>query len=428
VQAHHSRNHRLHDGYLHQLRTRPSTTGGQGAVRIISNNRYLSYEYSLLSLAKANPHTNIVIFWDGMASDARYDVFSPNGNIRVPQGELNTGDPTTLRNFVNWAVQNYPATHYALIISDHGHGINGAAIDYNIPDYVAAEDSVTATELQQALSPPIPKLDIVYMNACLMGTIDVAFQLRDLTNYYVASESVSWGPIHPDWFILGNSGYGILPITDSTSAQDLALAIVESYISTCKSAASEYPSTISAVNVGNVNDVAAKASALAGLLRSKMSSVRSTLDHVWADVQRYNERGCPEITTTDRLADLYDFASLVQTHVSDQGIQDAAGDLMAAINDYVLPGGEDHWSGAYEHNGQRYTWSHEHSHGVSVFLPPADQRECYYNGDWLDFAAGTNWHCQGGGMHAASASDASIEWAYVSGVHRADKPIGPCEL
>jgi len=37
-------------------------------------------------------------------------------------GETNTGDPQTLRAFIEWGVLTYPAEHYALIIWNHGSG------------------------------------------------------------------------------------------------------------------------------------------------------------------------------------------------------------------------------------------------------------------------------------------------------------------
>lgn len=44
-------------------------------------------------------------------------------------------------------------------------------------------------------------------------------------------------------------------------------------------------------------------------------------------------------------------------------------------------------------------------------FPPPDKCECYYNGDWLNFAAGTNWQCQGtSSTSVLSGTGTTIEW------------------
>ncbi len=93
----------------------------------------LTREYSLLPHLATNLNVNIVSFWDGLASDARYDYWLPGGSVvRVAKGELNTGDPATLWGFVDWAQQTYPASHYALVMTDHGTGVGGVAQDVSL--------------------------------------------------------------------------------------------------------------------------------------------------------------------------------------------------------------------------------------------------------------------------------------------------------
>ena len=44
-------------------------------------------------------------------------------------GEVNMADGQTLVDFVTWAVENYPADKYMLIMSDHGMGWPGGWTD-----------------------------------------------------------------------------------------------------------------------------------------------------------------------------------------------------------------------------------------------------------------------------------------------------------
>ncbi|MEM2972044.1 MAG: clostripain-related cysteine peptidase [Candidatus Bathyarchaeia archaeon] len=45
------------------------------------------------------------------------DMENINSDLVGNMGELNMGDASTLSSFVIWAIQNYPAQHYALILS-----------------------------------------------------------------------------------------------------------------------------------------------------------------------------------------------------------------------------------------------------------------------------------------------------------------------
>jgi hypothetical protein len=44
-------------------------------------------------------------------------------------GEVNMADADTLVDFITWAVQTYPASKHALILSDHGMGWPGGWSD-----------------------------------------------------------------------------------------------------------------------------------------------------------------------------------------------------------------------------------------------------------------------------------------------------------
>ena len=56
------------------------------------------------------------------------------------------GDPTTLSTFITYGITNFPAEHYALIVSDHGAAWPGVG-----PDLSAGESVLDLPEIQQAL-------------------------------------------------------------------------------------------------------------------------------------------------------------------------------------------------------------------------------------------------------------------------------------
>ena len=103
-------------------------------------------------------------------------------------GEVNMGDPTTLIDFVTWAVDAYPADRYALILSDHGAGWAGGWSDPD-PSY----EFLTMNDLEYALNQSlvqaqIPGFDLIGYDACLMSQLDVYTVSAPYARYAVASE------------------------------------------------------------------------------------------------------------------------------------------------------------------------------------------------------------------------------------------------
>lgn len=378
----------------------------------------LRYQYDLLKqvITSSNAdYLNVVGLWDGRgSSDSRYDVFSPGGATPTQKGELNTGDPNTLRDFVSWAQQNYSAAHYALVISDHGSGVSGAANDDSSG---LLGDKLTPKEWRQALT-GMAKLDILYMDACLMGTIESGYQLRGLADYYVASEAVTWGAIQPDWFITGHEKYGgrwnliIPPLTRDTTPEQLAIAMATSYAGLLELHTS-LPGSVSVVKLSEVENVATKASALAGLIKARMSSLwgiiktfqdPSILQHFMSRVTILHGAD-NEISSDDEYVDLKDFAEQIEARISQADIQDAARQLKAAIDSYVVY--DKHWNGWTPGN---VYWSHAKAHGVSIFFPKPGWFRSFYTVNWLDFATGTNWHTVASSESVSATSDTTIEW------------------
>lgn len=116
-------------------------------------------------------------------------------------GEANMADGQTLVDFVKWAVQNYPADKYALVLSDHGMGWPGGWTDptsnqggdRSLPLSSALGDMIYLHELDAALAKArqeagIDKFELVGMDACLMADIAVFTMLADHALYAVASQ------------------------------------------------------------------------------------------------------------------------------------------------------------------------------------------------------------------------------------------------
>jgi hypothetical protein len=116
-------------------------------------------------------------------------------------GEMNMSDGETLVDFVAWAIDTFPADKHTLILSDHGMGWPGGWSDPDpggrgdpgIPLAAALGDELYLMELDQALEEiraqtGLEKFELIGMDACLMGHLEVFSALAPHARYAVASQ------------------------------------------------------------------------------------------------------------------------------------------------------------------------------------------------------------------------------------------------
>jgi|GEM_PF-5196980 len=123
----------------------------------------------------------------------------------ITERTVNTGATSEIISFYNWAIDAYPAEHYALFISGHGSGAisilypqgeigaPAKAIAYDDP----AKDSLKLYELSETYRAVTAKLgkkaDIIVFDSCVMQMFEVAYQLKDFAEYFVASQAAQTG-------------------------------------------------------------------------------------------------------------------------------------------------------------------------------------------------------------------------------------------
>jgi hypothetical protein len=155
-------------------------------------------------------------------------------------GEVNMSDPRTLVDFVTWAMAAYPADKYALILSDHGMGWPGGWSDgdsaasgsgnRSIPITSAIGNSLFLMDLDTALGEirsrtGLDKFELVGMDACLMGQLEVFSALAPHARYAVASQETE-----PALGWAYTSFLDTLTKNPDVTGAELGRAIVKSYI------------------------------------------------------------------------------------------------------------------------------------------------------------------------------------------------------
>ncbi len=266
--------------------------------------------------------------------------------------ELNMADPDTLSDFVAFSKEYYKADNYSLVLWNHGSGwrslgdkILGISKGICLDD-TSGYDILNMSEVSDVLRDQ--DLGVLGFDACLMGMLEVGYELKDSARYMVASEEEEPGD---GWDYEGLLKKFIL--TDK-SPLSLSKAILESY----KEFYNNY--TMSIVDLGLIDPVI-----------TSLNTFTSYLGNI--DRQSIlNIRESATSFNSGTYIDLYQFVS---------GFPQVSGSsgLLNSIDAYVV----DNYNG-YVYRGFG---------GVSIYFPTSkdDYEMEYYNEDNIDLPGVSTW-------------------------------------
>ncbi len=141
---------------------------------------------------------------------------TPSLNWGTSLGNVDSGNPQSVIDFVEWATLNYSSDHYALIFWDHGLGFAGVCSDDT------SKSILSMMDVTQAMN-TIGHVDLLAFDACMMGMVEVASQFRSEADVLVASEETIPGTGY-DYSFLSE-----LVADPNMTAQTLATSIVDTY-------------------------------------------------------------------------------------------------------------------------------------------------------------------------------------------------------
>src|SRR6266498_2713569 len=321
------------------------------------------FDVNEMELVGSNPQLNIVVQIDRYAGDGdwtdtrRYliqqdnDLEHINSPVVESVGEVDTGNPQTLIDFVTWAVQHYPAKKYALIMSDHGGGWTGGFSDMSASSYSDLSIPEIVSSLEQIRqNTGIDKFELITFDACLMGQLEVFGSLYPYANYMVASEEVipAYGWSYAAWL-------GQLAQNPAMDGSGLSQSIVSTYVindtllteartSAEEIAQEESTTTLSAVQSARIPDVI-------GAMNQFVSAIASIDQGLVAEARTYT-RSYYSIFGEDvspSFIDLDNFSQVLATLTDDSNIQQTAIQLQTAISSSVVA--EKHGSNMSGSNG-----------------------------------------------------------------------------
>ncbi|MCS7046816.1 MAG: clostripain-related cysteine peptidase, partial [Gemmataceae bacterium] len=294
--------------------------------------------------------------------DANPNIIATPFDLSI--GEKNTGSSAALVEFLTWARTAAPATRYALVMWNHGQGVDG--FNFDNADGGAA-DAMTAAELVAAVQQVAGfRLDVLAFDSCNMAMAELAHRFAGLADVMVGSEENVPGTGYPYDTIL-------TPLVTNphlVGAEALASALVTAYENRYRGAA-EGTDVLSAL----------RTSALAGLTAALQTFTTAVLTGGLTTAQFDVLRDARDAATSflghpehRDLGQFMQFAADAPTLPA--GVRNAARAVVNALSNAVVAKTAD----------QRLT------SGLSILLPAHGQTiSGDYTAQFAAFLAATGW-------------------------------------
>lgn len=281
------------------------------------------------------------------------DTSTMNSQMIEDMGEIDMGDPDTLKEFISWGQENYPSTNYCLVIWNHGSGWRSTTsycpqLTKNVSFDDTSNSSIKTTDLPYALSGVPQQMDVIAFDASLMQMLEVAYELRDSGRILVASEESPPGDgyVYDTWLKK-------LAASPGMSATELGTVIAQEYVN---SYVNRYAVTQSVIELSKLRDVAQAADEFAVAVTPHITTDAAALRTARRNAQSY---------AFDYYKDLIDYASLVNQLIPDSAVSAAYSKLQTSLASAVV---------FEQHTGDGVS----RSHGLSIYVPePGDYLSRY---------------------------------------------------
>ncbi len=267
-----------------------------------------------------------------------------NGTTLVQQTwptESNMDDANTIKDFVLKVKEDFPANHYELIISsnkgsawqgicwdDHGDGIMITMPELN-------------DILNQITNNGTDKLDILGIETCMTGNTEVAYQIKNCVDIFIA---------YPECAMIGDwpysEAFNDLIATPTMTPSEYAITTVNYFVP------ANYPqydmiTTMAATDLSYLNDLSAEINDLAVELINNLDEYRDEITSAISNTRIY-----ALLWEIDYYIDFYNFLELLT--INDSTIVTIKNNIMDIMDTAVI---------ANKH------LQNDPAHGLSIYLP-----------------------------------------------------------
>lgn len=276
----------------------------------------------------------------------RYVIENNNLKLVESHPDSSMGDYKTLKSFLKWGIEKYPAENMGIVLWNHGGGpIDGVCYNEKY-DY----DSLSLSEIEMALesvsSKMTDKFQMISFDACLMSTIEVANMLSPYADYMIASQQSEPGD---GWEY--KSVVNALVNNSDIKGDKFGKEIVDGFIKNVKEnedGDDEY-ATLSVIDLDKIDDLLVSFNDVAKNM-DNLATNNTVLNQLTEAATESIEVGSGDFDFG--LVDLYDYVSRVSELV------DGTETVKAAINNVVI----------YE----KHCKDSPNAHGINFYYPIAE--------------------------------------------------------
>ena len=268
----------------------------------------------------SSANVNVVVQWASAANKTTKRLYVKKDNdpknvtspvlMEMPRQDM--GDYRNLVEFARWGMANFPAKHYFINVWNHGSGWHLAsqlaAVQAGDTTFSAQDISwddfsghhITTEQLGQAMKDISTslgrKIDLLGMDSCLMGMVEVASEVAESVNFMAASQEVEPGAGWPYDNLLAR--WNARP---SMNPAQVGATLVQEYVASYSGGSQGTDRvTFSLVDLGQIAPLQAALKDLAANLTKASATDKASLMQNMLSTQRFYE---------DDYRDLYDFIS-----------------------------------------------------------------------------------------------------------------------
>ncbi|QZT35622.1 hypothetical protein K5X82_09830 [Halosquirtibacter xylanolyticus] len=314
---------------------------------------------------KGNALLNVYDMVEGIKEDQKVIVFMDKGDKSSYLMELNkkngtaihrqvvkqypdqnSADSHTLHQVLKEVIERYPSQQYGLILWSHGTSWFPAPKPKTKSFGVDKQSTMEIHDLATALP---TKFKYILFDACLMGSVEVASELQNTSDYLIASPT--------DILTTGMPYQKILPVLLNTqlTIEDRLKEVCKTYIDHYKQKEGRMQSA--SIALYNLNHIP-----MVQLVMQKVISSRPNTKVKATNVQKFHKE-----------ADCYDLMDMIDKNYGTK----AANQMQTALSSFILF--HDHTEYFQE------TLSLKNSHGINCYIP-VDPNTFY-----LEFYSNLQW-------------------------------------
>lgn len=309
---------------------------------------------------------NVIVLFDGeKANDSavykiKKDAMNANiisdkidNPIAKPGSEIDSGDKNIAKKFVEWAVEAYPAQHYAHFLWNHGGGavMNAAGVPvklkngathivkpiknapkvpgYNTNNFNWDDNGshMVTEDINHIYSGAVQKLgrklDVLEFDECLMAHVEIAHEAKNVFDYLTASEKTEPGKGDPYQEMIG-----ALSKNPSMGGADFAKMIVKEYAASyAGGSAGNSKITKSATDIAKSVSSLTPAIDAFGAAMAASAADKATLKNLRSKTASFENYDC---------GDIGHFAKMVSEASVSAPVKSAAAAVVAAAKESII--------------------------------------------------------------------------------------------